>query len=172
MGFQQLVESQIAEAIAAGAFDGLPGAGQPLPSRDSERLAGNQWLGFKVLQNGGMLPEWLSLGRDIERDHERLQELDQQHAALCDAAVAARDFAAHASALCDMLSRYEACARELRKKQDRFNAHAPGWRSQRPCIWVEYHVDRLRARAGRAAEAGGGPVSGISATASDETLLS
>ena len=59
MSIEALIESQVQDALAAGAFDNLPGAGKPLPPPEAERLAGTNWLGFKVAQNGGMLPGWL-----------------------------------------------------------------------------------------------------------------
>ena len=43
-------------------------------------------------------------------------------------------------------ARYETLARSLRKQQDRFNRDAPGPRSERPAIWVEYHLERLERR--------------------------
>ncbi|MEO9255833.1 MAG: DUF1992 domain-containing protein, partial [Tepidiformaceae bacterium] len=82
MSFDQLIESQIQEAMEAGAFDNLPGAGKPLQFTDQERMAGDNWLGYKVLQNGGMLPEWLSLAREIELDREAIDRADAQHAEL------------------------------------------------------------------------------------------
>jgi len=146
MGLEQLIETQIQEAMEAGAFDHLPGAGKPLAWSDLERLAGDNWLGYKVLQNGGMLPDWLGLARDIERDQEQLTSLDQRHAALCESAVAEGDWPRYLPGLHSLVSRYEELARELRKKQDRFNMNAPSLRSERPAIWVEYHIERLRAR--------------------------
>ena len=153
MSLEQLIESQIQDAMAAGAFDNLPGAGKPLPPNDLEKLAGENWLGYKVLQNGGLLPEWLGLAREIERDYEALSALDRRHAELVDAAAAASDWARFHSGLAYLVGQYEERARELRKKQDRYNVNAPGVRTERPGIWVEFHLDRLRERekaAGRA----------------------
>ena len=59
MSIEDLIESQVQDALAAGAFDNLPGACKPLSPPEAERLAGTNWLGFKVAQNGGMLPGWL-----------------------------------------------------------------------------------------------------------------
>ncbi|MGH2633015.1 MAG: DnaJ family domain-containing protein [Tepidiformaceae bacterium] len=146
MGLEQLIETQIQEAMEAGAFDHLPGAGKPLAWSDLERLAGDNWLGYKVLQNGGMLPEWLGLAREIERDQEQLARLDERHASLCDSANAEDDWPRYLPGIRVLLSRYEDAARELRKKQDRFNMSAPSLRSERPAIWVEHHLARLRAR--------------------------
>jgi DnaJ homolog subfamily C member 28 len=147
VSFEQLIESQIQEAIEAGAFENLPGAGKPLQFTDQERLAGDNWLGYKVLQNGGMLPEWLGLAREIERDQEALDRVDAHHAEIVSLAAGSGDWETAAPALRFALARYEEQARNLRRKQERYNYNAPGFRCQRPAIWVEFHLDRLRTRA-------------------------
>lgn len=152
MTFEKAVESQIQDAMAAGLFDNLPGAGKPLPLGDGDNLAGDNWLGFRVLQNAGMLPEWLNLARDIERDRGQLDRLDAEHAALCQAAARSGDWHAYRLAIARVRARYEELARSLRARQDRYNHDAPGIRSERPAIWVEYHLDRLDRRV---REAGG-----------------
>lgn len=142
MSLEKLIESQIQEAIAAGAFDNLEGAGKPLPPpSDAEKLAGDNWMGFHVLQNGGMVPEWLGLGREIERDLDQLARIEARYAALCEAVRDAEE--GLGGAITRELARYETLAREIRKKQERFNLKAPGPRSQRPPIWVEHHLQRL-----------------------------
>ena len=147
VGLEKLVESQIQEAMASGAFDNLEGAGRPLPPpSDAEKLAGDNWMGFKVLQNGGMVPEWLALGREIERDGDELARREAAYLEPCDAAGAHRSPEDLARAASHALVCYESLAREIRKKQERFNFNAPGPRSQRPPLWVEYHLDRLRGR--------------------------
>jgi hypothetical protein len=146
MSIEKAIESQIQDAIAAGVFDNLPGAGKPLALGEGENLAGDNWLGFRVLQNGGMLPEWLNLARDIERDRERLDALDAEHAALCEAAARTGQWESYLGRIQRLRARYEELARSLRKRQDRFNHDAPGIRSQRPAIWVEYHLERLDRR--------------------------
>ena len=147
MSIERAIESQIQDAMAAGVFDNLPGAGKPLSLGDAESLAGDNWLGFRVLQNGGMLPEWLNLAKDIERDRERLDSIDAEHRALCDAAARQAGWNGHWSSVARLRTRYEELARSLRKHQDRFNHDAPGMRSQRPAIWVEHHLERLDRRA-------------------------
>jgi hypothetical protein len=146
MSLEQLIETQIQDAMAAGAFENLPGAGKPLPANDLEKLAGENWLGYKVLQNGGLLPDWLGLAREIERDYEALAALDARHAELVEAAAAAAAWERFASGLAYLVNEYEKRGRELRKKQDRYNMNAPGVRSERPGIWVEFHIERMRER--------------------------
>jgi len=144
MSIERSIEGAIQEAMAAGAFNNLPGAGKPLGfSREQQAYAGDQWLGFKMLENGGYTPEWLSMGREIELDLERLAVLERNHSEYCEAAHSPEDWARIAPAVDRLRASYEDLAREIRKKQDRFNHHAPGIRTQRPGLWVEYHVERL-----------------------------
>lgn len=145
MSLEKLIESQIQDAIAAGAFDNLPGAGQPLPHHsDAEKLAGENWLGFKVLQNGGLVPEWLGLGREIELDLQGLAVLEERYHSLLEAPTRELEPDAHRRAIDYTFGQYETLAREIRRKQDNFNLKAPGHLSQRPGLWVEYHLARLR----------------------------
>lgn len=147
MSIERAIESQIQDALAAGMFDNLPGAGKPLHLGDGDGLAGDNWLGFRVLQNGGMLPEWLNLAKDIERDRERLDRLDAEHASLCQAAARSGRPDGYRDSISRVRACYEELARSLRRRQERFNHDAPGIRSQRPAIWVEHHLERLDRRA-------------------------
>lgn len=146
VGFEKTVESAIQDAMASGAFENLPGAGRPLNFGQGDALAGDNWIGFRVLQNGGMLPEWLELAREIERDLTRLEQIDAEHAALCAAASVPGEAAAYAGLIARARASYEDLARSLRKRQERFNHEAPGIRSERPAIWIEYHLGRLDGR--------------------------
>lgn len=145
MSFEKVVESAIQDAIAQGAFDNLPGAGRPLPLTGQELLAGENWLGYKVLQNGGMVPEWLGLGHEIERDLQRLHQLEAQHQSLVALSAATGDWERNRMAFAHAAERYEEQARAIRRKQDNYNLTAPGIRTERPGLWVEHHLERLRA---------------------------
>ena len=46
MSFEKLIESRIQDALAAGAFDRLKGAGEPLFRQQGEELAGDMWMGY------------------------------------------------------------------------------------------------------------------------------
>jgi len=147
MSLEKTIEGAIQEAMAAGAFKNLPGEGQPLRfSRQEQAFAGDNWLGYKMLENGGYVPEWLNLGREIELDLEALAKIDRNHQDYCDHNRTPGDWELVAHAVDRLRASYEKKAREIRKKQDRFNHDAPGIRSQRPAIWVEHHLERLVAR--------------------------
>ena len=69
MSFETWVDSQIAQGMARGDFDGLPGAGKPLP-RSALDETGYEWVVAKARKENldllGMLPPGLALRK--ERD--------------------------------------------------------------------------------------------------------
>lgn len=148
MGYEQLVEAQIEDAIARGVFANLPGEGQPLRLDESARvLAGENWLGYKILGDANLLPEWLSIAREIEDLQQRLDALDARHAEFIAAVAVEGDWEQAASTIDRMVAQYSAQARQLRRRQDEFNVKAPGRRTERPAIWVERQLERLEQRA-------------------------
>lgn len=145
MSWDQIVESRIQEAITEGVFDGLPGAGQPLTDRPEDSLAGANWVGNKILRDAGALPEWLVVAREIEHETAALAAMEVRHAQLI-AAAATIGGASDAQRIADLEAKFEAAARALRRKQDQWNYDAPAMSLERPAIWVEERLERLRAR--------------------------
>lgn len=153
MRFEQLVENRILEGIEEGVFAGLPGEGAPLQLRDADRLAGDLWLAHHVLGNAGALPEWLELARTIEHDKKRLSHIEGEHGALIERARATGEWRRLAPLIAERRREFASAARSLRTKQDRYNMESPGFRNERPAIWVE---ERLRILDTRVREARGG----------------
>jgi hypothetical protein len=61
-GFEKIVEERIRKAQKEGAFDGLPGAGQPLPIDDMD-IPEDLRLAYKVLKNADFIPRSLSCAK-------------------------------------------------------------------------------------------------------------
>ena len=78
MSFTSWIDRQINEAAERGAFDNLPGAGQPLPKR-GQADAAQAWLRDYLRREGvsaeEMLPTPLKLRKEIERLTESVQGL-------------------------------------------------------------------------------------------------
>jgi len=71
---ERIAERRIREAIEAGDFDNLTGAGKPLSTDDENPyVPADMRVAFKVLQNSGYAPDWMKLAQDIEVDLERLR---------------------------------------------------------------------------------------------------
>ncbi|MEZ5965140.1 MAG: DUF1992 domain-containing protein [Planctomycetota bacterium] len=63
----QIGERRIAEAVATGALDDLPGAGRPLPADDLAGVPDDLRACVLVLRNAGLLPPELELQRELLR---------------------------------------------------------------------------------------------------------
>jgi hypothetical protein len=63
---ERLVEDLIAESMARGDFDNLPGAGKPLDYSHHNPLVDTHTHNLnKILINNGYVPEWVTLDREI-----------------------------------------------------------------------------------------------------------
>lgn len=72
--FRDLVEKRIQAAMAEGAFDDLPGAGEPLALEDDALVPEDMRLAYRILKNAGYVPEELTLRREIASVHRLLDE--------------------------------------------------------------------------------------------------
>jgi hypothetical protein len=61
--WESIVERQIREAMDAGAFDGSPHTGRPLPLED-DSAAGDRALAHRMLRNAGVAPPWIEADKD------------------------------------------------------------------------------------------------------------
>lgn len=146
VSIERIIETRIQEAAAAGAFRNLPGEGRPLVISQEDELAGDNRLGYKLLRDNGLLPSWLMLAREIEAEQEALARLDERHERLCATARLGRDWERFMPAIERLRREAEGAARQLRRKQDRFNHEAPSIRLERPGLWVERYMERFDCR--------------------------
>ena len=83
MSFETWVGTQISQAIARGDFDGLAGAGKPLP-RSALDDTGYEWVVAKARKENldlfGMLPPGLALKKEREDLPRRAEELTSEAA--------------------------------------------------------------------------------------------
>ena len=54
--FDQIAERKIAEAMAAGEFNDLPGAGRPLELEDDAHVPEDLRVAYRILKNSGFVP--------------------------------------------------------------------------------------------------------------------
>ena len=73
----KLAEQRIREAAVQGAFDDLPGAGQPLQLDDDAAVPAELRSAYRLLKNAGYLPPEVQLRREIG-EAEQLLSLAEQ----------------------------------------------------------------------------------------------
>jgi len=62
---ERIAEQRIAEAVAAGELDHLPGSGRPLDLEDLSRVDEELRGGYLLLKNAGVLPEEMEVQKEL-----------------------------------------------------------------------------------------------------------
>lgn len=73
--FDSIAERKIAEAIAAGELDNLPGAGRPLELDDDSHVPEDLRAAYRILKNAGCVPPEAQMLNLIAEPDERLRVL-------------------------------------------------------------------------------------------------
>ena len=63
---------KIEEAINSGAWDNLPGKGQPLNLEEDAHLPEHLRLGHKILRDANVVPEWIAERKSLEAAREKV----------------------------------------------------------------------------------------------------
>jgi len=71
-GFEKLIESRIKKAQDEGAFENLPGSGQPLHLEDDLDIPEDLRMAHKVLKNADCLPPEVQLRKEIRTTEDLL----------------------------------------------------------------------------------------------------
>lgn len=78
--FQKIAERRIVEAIREGAFDDLPGAGQPLKLEDDSHIPEDLRMVYKILKNAGFVPPEVALQKEIATIEDVLAGMEDTRA--------------------------------------------------------------------------------------------
>ena len=78
--FQKIAERRILEAIREGAFDDLPGAGQPLELENDSHVPEDLRVAYKILKNAGFVPEEVALRKEIVQAEDLLAGMEDTRA--------------------------------------------------------------------------------------------
>jgi hypothetical protein len=73
---KKIAERKIEEAMRAGEFEGLSGAGAPLALEDDSFVPADLRLAYKVLKNAGFTPPEIDLKKEILSLKELMNTLD------------------------------------------------------------------------------------------------
>lgn len=72
--FDALAEKKIAEAIARGELDDLPGAGKPLELDDDANVPEDLRVAYRILKNAGFVPPEVESLREIGQLERRVED--------------------------------------------------------------------------------------------------
>ena len=72
--FEQIAERRIAEAVARGEFDDLPGRGQPLALEDDRLVPEDLRVAYRLMKNAGYVPDEVRLLGELGTVEQLLRE--------------------------------------------------------------------------------------------------
>ncbi len=75
----RIAERRIQEGIEAGVFDNLEGQGKPLQIEDNPFVPKDLRAAFKVLENSGYAPDWMTVAQEIDADLATLRRRADDH---------------------------------------------------------------------------------------------
>lgn len=70
--WKSLVDRMLEDAKESGAFEDLPGTGQPLAFEDESHIPEDLRMAHRLLKEHDLVPEWIMLAKDIDVMRERL----------------------------------------------------------------------------------------------------
>ncbi len=73
--FDKLAERKVQEAVDEGLFDNLPVKGKPLTFDEPTGIPYAEMVANKIMQNAGVLPEWMQTQKDLEAEQNALTKL-------------------------------------------------------------------------------------------------
>jgi hypothetical protein len=77
----KLAERQITKARAKGQLQGLKGEGEPLPDRTGDAfVSAGDAVGFRIMAEAGVLPEEITLKKQVAAQHAHLASLTDETA--------------------------------------------------------------------------------------------
>jgi hypothetical protein len=79
----RIAEERERQAVEAGELDGLPGAGRPLDLDDDRDVPPELRAVYRVLRNAGLVPEGVSLRRDVNALQATLSGLPEGDERAC-----------------------------------------------------------------------------------------
>lgn len=78
LALQIIAEQKIQEAIEEGAFESLPGQGQPLQLEDMSNVPEELRMAYKILKNSGCIPEELAQRKEMEKLADLLDDCREE----------------------------------------------------------------------------------------------
>ena len=71
--WKRIVDRLTQDVIGDGDVSKLPGAGKPLDLQDSAHTPADQRTAFKIMQDHNVIPDWMNMGKELDKREEELR---------------------------------------------------------------------------------------------------
>ena len=145
--WQDLITEQLDEAAASGAFENLPGKGQPLRLNEHPNEPAEMRMANKLLKDNNLTPTWIGDRKELLVDIESLRaEMRRQWEVTCTGTEAsASDSEAFMRSWKRSLNRWEARIAKLNRRIVSLNISLPIWRMELHRLRLDEELKRIGA---------------------------
>lgn len=142
---QRLVEEKIRQAFDEGAFDNLPGKGEPLQLDDENPFEDPTLrMGYRLLRNNGFTLPWIQEQKEITQEAERLRaELARAWARAERERIGGRDSWQAEVRWRKAATAFRQQVAELNERIRRYNFHVPSDRFHRMPLDAAREIERI-----------------------------
>jgi len=148
--WQDLITEQLEEARAQGAFDNLPGAGQPLRLHENPNEPPDMHMANKLLKDNDLVPAWIDDRKKLLAEIEELRaEMQQQWDGICTRLeTAAADQASLHSSWQYTVGQWRKQISGLNQRIVALNITLPIWRLELHQLRLDEELERIQAPQG------------------------
>lgn len=118
------IDDALSKALNEGVLDNLPGAGKPLNLSEDSNIPADQRLAYRILKANNMAPEWIEMGKVLEKKRrgllakiKKLVATEQSMMAKAEIAPSPQRFALRQNAK----DYFQASKRKLSRTKDEYN---------------------------------------------------
>ncbi len=138
-----IADRKIREAQEEGSFEQLQGAGEPVDLDRDRHIPPEERLGYRLMRDANMLPDWIELDRSVCRSVEEWRVLRDDFTRRCEGTAEAPGAAEAGRFLIESARRLV----ELNRGIDRLNLMVPLSSRQRGLVHILAELEQLEARA-------------------------
>ena len=143
-GWESLVDKKIREAIEAGEFDDLAGAGHPIDLNENP-FADPDWrTAHRLMRNAGFAPAWIEERKDIDAGLEAARNLLARNWTILTNAVRTSNENSARERWRSAEQQFRIHVAELNRRIDLWNLKTPAVGFQRKRIDADREIARLR----------------------------
>jgi hypothetical protein len=142
--WESLVDKKIREAMEAGEFENLSGAGEPIDLSENPFEDPDWRQAHRLLRSAGFAPSWIEARKDIDASLEAARITLARHRAIYRNARHTVHEQSARQRWQESKSRFYLKVAELNRRIDSWNLKTPGFAFQRKRIDVEQEIERVR----------------------------
>ncbi|HEX8897397.1 MAG TPA: DnaJ family domain-containing protein [Chthoniobacterales bacterium] len=142
--WESLIDKKIREAMEAGKFDDLAGAGQPIDLSENPFEDPDWRTAHRLMRNAGFAPSWIEERKDIDAELEAARIVLARNLTIFNNARGTRHEQTAAERWQEAESRFRDAVSKLNRRVNAWNLKTPALAFHRKRIDIEQEINRIK----------------------------